>query len=72
MIFPQPLKIPDFRPTNEGNWILKFKDGRTRDLFLIKVSHDPFGNILHFFDACYREYLSMPQEKFEQIIKRRG
>ena len=70
-IIPEPVKIPDFYPITEGNWIIKNHDGRTRNLRLLKISHDPEGARLHFDDMRTGQYLSMLQSNFEKLIKKR-
>ena len=67
----EPVKIPDFHPVNAGTWIIKHKDGRTRHLRLLKISHEPEGPRLHFVDYFTGESLSMPQNKFDALIKNR-
>jgi len=65
------MKIPDFMPVNAGTWIIKHKDGRTRHLRLIKISHEQNFNRLHFVDYFTGETLSMPEYKFNHLIENR-
>lgn len=70
-IVPEPVQIPDFIPLTEGNWIRKHRDGRTRNLRLLKITHEPEGDRLWFDDLRTGQHLSMLQSKFEKLIRQR-
>ena len=66
MYYIDKLSIPDFYPITEGNFIIKNEDGRTLNLRLLKITHNPY--IYWFDDMRTGKYYKIEKDVFDKLI----